>query len=177
MQSCVLRARLDPVIAPKPLPPPCCLQKEGCGAVQWQVSGAGWLSISTAADSALSLCGWGGCCLGGWPGWRPVVGEGSGPRTLRLGRCGPVEQPRFPRGQLWLGLWWATYPVSLRQAGPSRHLLCWPGRTTQAGEGLLSEQIAARLFRGLKLIKELFLAFISCYLPAIYMLMQACLPE
>lgn len=48
----------------------------------------------------------------------------------------------------------------------------------QAGEGLLlSEQIALRRFRGFKLIKELFLAFISLYLPAIYMLMQALPPR
>lgn len=46
--------------------------------------------------------------------------------------------------------------MSLPQAGPSTHPpQCWPG------EGLLSEQIAAWLFGGLKLIKGLFLVFSS----------------
>lgn len=36
------------------------------------------------------------------------------------------------------------------------------------------EEVAAWIFRGLKLIKELFHAFISLYLSAIYMQMRAC---
>ena len=61
--------------------------------------------------------------------------------------------------------------MSLSQTGPLLVGLAGPPSEEDLGE--LSEQIAAWIFRGLKLIKELFLAFISLYLPAIYMLMQA----
>lgn len=46
-------------------------------------------------------------------------------------------------------------------------------RAPEKDLGELSGQVAVWMFRGLKLIKKLFFAFISLYLPAIYMLMQA----
>lgn len=70
--------------------------------------------------------------------------------------------------------------MSLSPAGPFQPpSQCWPGRTPQAGEGLLrrtwgncqSGLLPGLL--GLKLIKELLLASVSLYLRAIYMLMQA----
>lgn len=84
-------------------------------------------------------------------------------------------------GQSWHSRWGAHTHTSLAQLAlsgrpPPRRPGGGPlaaARSFRGGPGEPSEQIAARIFRGLKLIKELFLAFISWYLPAIYMLMQA----
>lgn len=67
---------------------------------------------------------------------------------------------------MWLSIngWNGLAPSMLPSVTPS----AWAWR-----RGALWEQIAAWIYRGLKLIKELSLAFISLYLPAIYMLMWA----
>lgn len=66
---------------------------------------------------------------------------------------------------------WARHPDVTLPSWPFTATLAAPAWSGGLGE--LSEPTVLWLCRGLKLIKELVPAFISLYLPAIYMLMRA----
>lgn len=140
-------------------------------------SGACRLSAPTAVDSALSLCERAVCWQGRWHLPAHCTGRDLRAQNPVSGQVGSVEQPKF-QGTAVARPFVGHIPI-VPSAGRSLQtppVLSWQD-PPWAREGLLSEQIAAWLFRGLKLIKELFLAFISLYLPAIYMLMQALPPR